>query len=203
MTLGMNRAFASMTGTAREWDAPLFLGEFGAAADTSNAGDYVAAIYDRMDEALASGAQWTYSPRWNERDKDGWNGEDFSILDSQGAVRANFRPRPYPRITAGMPLAFRYADASSTGGQPSLVFTWEHRPELGDTEIFVPREVFAAGTIIETSEPSLACQRDEARQVLACRCDRPTTVSIRVTAPASHDRSGHTWGQPVQPMRLH
>ena len=83
------------------------------AAEARNAGDYVAAIYDRMDACLASGAQWNYSPRWNERDKDGWNGEDFSILDSSASVRPNFRPRPYPRHTAGLPLAFRFDDGRS------------------------------------------------------------------------------------------
>jgi endoglycosylceramidase len=201
MTVGMNRAFASMCGTSQEWDAPLFIGEFGAAADTRNAGEYVAAIYDRMDEVLASGAQWAYSPRWNERDKDGWNGEDFSILDSSGVIRPNFRPRPYPRSTAGTPLAFRYADGSSTNGQPSLVFTWQHRPELGTTEVFLPRSVFAADSLIEISEPTLICQRDESRQLLVCRCDRPATVSIRVSAPRGHQASGQAWGHPVQPMQ--
>ena len=120
-----------MTTTANDWDAPLFLGEFGAAAETTNAGDYIAAIYDRMDANLASGAQWCYSPRWNERDKDGWNAEDFSILDSQGEVRPNFRPRPYPRNTAGTPLSFRFQGAQSSGGCPSLEFAWAHRPGAG------------------------------------------------------------------------
>ena len=182
MTLGMNRAFTTMTATSRQWDAPLFLGEFGVGAEARNAGDYIAAIYDRMDATLASGAQWNYSPRWNERDKDGWNGEDFSILDSRGAVRPNFRPRPYPRHTAGMPIAFRFADGQSSGGHPSLIFSWEHHPERGDTEIVVPSSVFPTGSTIEVSDPGLICQRDGARQLLICHGSRRMAVSLKMTA---------------------
>jgi endoglycosylceramidase len=182
MTLGMNRAFGSMAATAADWDAPLFVGEFGVAAGARNAGDYVAAILDRMDACLASGAQWCYSPRWNERDKDGWNGEDFSILDSDGAVRPNFRPRPYPRHTAGQPIAFRFDAGRSPGVLHSLVFSWDHRPELGETEIFVPASVFPAGSTIEVSDPDLICQRDFARQLLVCQSARPSTVQVRLRA---------------------
>ena len=139
MTLGMNHAFTHDDRDRRQWDAPLFLGEFGVGAEARNAGDYIAAIYDRMDACLASGAQWNYSPRWNERDKDGWNGEDFSILDSSGAVRPNFRPRPYPRHTAGLPIAFRYDDGRSSGGHPSLIFSWEHRSRARSHRDLRPR----------------------------------------------------------------
>jgi endoglycosylceramidase len=183
ITLGMNRAFGSMSATDREWNAPLFLGEFGVGAEAHNAGDYTAAIYDRMDACLASGAQWNYSPRWNDRDKDGWNGEDFSILDSSGAVRPNFRPRPYPRHTAGMPIAFRLDDGQSSGARPSLVFTWDHRPELGATEIFVPNCVFPPGSTIATSSSSLNCQHDEARQLLVCQGSQRMTVCVQVRVP--------------------
>ena len=190
MTLGMNRAFSTMTATAQEWDAPLFLGEFGAAAETTNAGDYIAAIYDRMDANLASGAQWCYSPRWNERDKDGWNAEDFSILDSQGAVRPNFRPRPYPRNTAGTPLSFRFVDAQSSGGRPTLEFTWEHRPELGATEIFVPSSIFPPDALIEVSDRGMTCERDQSRQILVCRAAQRATVRVRISASPSRQLSG-------------
>jgi endoglycosylceramidase len=183
MTLGMNVACSSMQATSRAWDAPLFLGEFGVAAGSRNAGDYVAAIYDRMDTCLASGAQWCYSPRWNERDKDGWNGEDFSILDSEGAVRPNFRPRPYPRQTAGEPIRFRFADGRSSNEQPSLVFTWNHHPELGETEIFVPASIFPASSTVEVSNPGMICYRDAARQLLVCRSALPLTVTVRLEAP--------------------
>ena len=57
----MNRAFTNMTETARNWDVPLFLGEFGVAAETINAGDYIRAVYDRLDACLASGAHWNYT----------------------------------------------------------------------------------------------------------------------------------------------
>jgi endoglycosylceramidase len=180
MTLGMDRAFAAMTETAGQWNAPLFLGEFGVNADACHAGDYVAAIYDRMDACLASGAQWNYSPRWNERNKDGWNGEDFSILDSRGAVRPNFRPRPYPRCTAGRPIAFRFDDGRSSGGHAALVFSWEHRPELGSTEIFVPRVLFPPDSTIEVSDPGLTCRRDEGRQVVGFLGRQPMMVCISI-----------------------
>ncbi len=116
-TLGMDRAFANMTETGRNWDTPLFVGEFGVCAESVRAGDYVGAIYDRLDACLASGAQWNYTPRWNAQTKDGWNAEDFNILDPSGRLRPNFRPRPYPRATAGMPLRFRY-EASGSAGRP-------------------------------------------------------------------------------------
>jgi endoglycosylceramidase len=202
MTLGMNRAFGSMSATARQWDAPLFLGEFGVSAETKNAGDYISAIYDRMDACLASGAQWNYSPRWNERDKDRWNGEDFSILDSHVTVRPNFRPRPYPRHTAGMPLAFRFVDGQSSGDHPSLVFTWEHRPDRGATEIFLPNTVFPTGSTIEVSDTSMTCQRDQARQLLVCHGSLRTTVSVRIRVPISRERIGRRWEDTVQPIRL-
>jgi endoglycosylceramidase len=202
MTLGMNRAFSAMTATAQEWDAPLFFGEFGAAAETTNAGDYIAAIYDRMDANLASGAQWCYSPRWNERDKDGWNAEDFSILDSHGAVRPNFRPRPYPRITAGTPVSFRFQVAPSSGGRPTLEFTWENRPELSATEIFVPASIFPPDARIEVSARGMTCQRDQARQILVCRAAQRATVCVRISATPSGQLSGRPRHDTFQAMRI-
>ena len=136
-----------------------------------------------MDASLASGAQWNYSPRWNDRDKDGWNAEDFSILDSDGAIRPNFRPRPYPRATAGMPIAFRFDDGRSSGGHPSLLLHLEPSPELGITEIFVPNALFPPASTIEVSDPGLLCHRDEARQVLVCQGPVRMDACVRMTTP--------------------
>lgn len=192
LTLAINRwygspttaqhAFANMTAKSHEWNVPLFLGEFGVGAGTRNAGGYVAHLYDRLDACLASGAQWNYTPRWNDQTKDGWNGEDFSILDPAGTIRPNFRPRPYPRHTAGTPLLFHYQDASQGGC--GLSFAWEHDPSRGDTEIFVPNLIFPRHAAITCSPSDAVCWRDEARQLLVCRATRPTTIRVQMTPSA-------------------
>ena len=107
------------------------------------------AIYDRLDACLASGAQWNYTPRWNAQTKDGWNAEDFNILDPSGTLRPNFRPRPYPR----RPRACRCDSVTrirDPAGHPcGFEFDWNHDPDRGETEIFVPNALFPAGTIVE------------------------------------------------------
>jgi endoglycosylceramidase len=183
-TTGLNRAFTRMTETARAWDAPLFLGEFGVGAGAYRAGDYVGAIFDRLDAGLASGTQWNYTPRWNARTKDGWNAEDYNILEPGGAPRPNFRPRTYPRATAGTPLRFRYEGCGVPGRPRWLEFDWSHQPDRGETEIFLPTSLFPAGSIVESQTSAVVWQRDPARQVLVCRADRPMTIHLKVTAPA-------------------
>ncbi len=182
--LGLSRAFSGMVETARRWETPLFVGEFGIGAEIPGAGDYVRAFYDRLDAALASGAQWNYTPRWNLEDRDGWNGEDFSILETSGSLRANFRPRPYPRATAGMPLRFHFDDHPEVGLTPRIEFEWEHDPAFGETEIFVPSSVFPRGTAIDIVGPSASYLHETDRQVLVCRAARPGTVRLQVTAPS-------------------
>jgi len=179
-THNMNRAFANMDATSAGWGSPLFIGEFGVPAEARNAADYLGAIYDRMDATLASGAQWNYSPRWSESEKDGWNGEDFSIVGAGGEPRSNFLPRPYPRCTAGMPSGFRFR-ARGCQGAPEIEFAWENRPELGATEIHLPRRLFPGEVVVEASGPA-SFERDEARQVLICRAPNASTISIRLRA---------------------
>lgn len=182
LTLG--RAFSGMAETARRWETPLFVGEFGIGAEIPGAGEYVRAFYDRLDSALASGAQWNYTPRWNAELRDGWNGEDFSILEPSGSLRSNFRPRPYPRATAGMPLRFRYDEHTNAGLTPRIEFEWEHDPSCGETELFVPSSVFPRGTAVELGGPGAACVHDPERQVIVCRSPRAGTLRLRVVAPA-------------------
>jgi endoglycosylceramidase len=182
--LGLSRAFSAMAETAREWETPLFLGEFGISAAIIGAGEYVRTFYERLDAALASGAQWNYTPRWNAESKDGWNGEDFSILEPTGALRANFDPRPYPRATAGLPLRFDYDDRDPDGRPRSIEFEWDHDPTRGETELFLPATAFPDGSDIEVRGAGVSCQHDPRRQLITCRSPVAGTIQLKVIAPA-------------------
>ena len=179
----IERAFVQMESKAEEWSVPLFLGEFGGPAEADRIGDYVSRIYDRLDERLASGAQWNYTPGWDDRAKDGWNGEDFNILDPSGRLRPNFVARPYPSLTAGVPRRFEFRGGPATEGGRGLVFLWEHCPERGDTEVFLPGRLFPPNSLLTIEgPPDAVCWRDGARQRLVCRS--PTPGLIRVTVRA-------------------
>jgi endoglycosylceramidase len=175
-SFGMHRAFSRMESKVREWNAPLFVGEFGVGATAHRAGDYVAAIYDCLDASLASGAQWNYCPGWSPERKDGWNGEDFAMFTPDGRPRPNFRPRPYPRYTAGEPYRFRYQAES----RHALEFVWEHHPECGNTEIFVPKDEFPAGSLIECAPQYVRYHHDLSRNVVVFHIDRQATICVRI-----------------------
>ena len=117
----------------------------------------------------------------NARDKDGWNGEDFSILEPNGLIRPNFRPRPYPRHTAGMPRSFQYQSAGGPCGGAALAFTWDHDPGCGDTEIFIPNALFGPRPALQVQPADVACCWDPTRQLVVCRAPRPTTVRLTIT----------------------
>ena len=182
-TREIDRAFANMTQTSAEWNSPLFLGEFGVGAEAVRAGDYVSAVYDRLDACLASGAQWNYTSRWNDLTKDGWNGEDFNIIHPSGIQRPNFRSRPYPRATAGIPLQFRYDDGIAAGTVRRLDFQWSHNPALTETEIFLPQDLFPSSSCVEVHASGVAWHRDFARNVLICRSSRASVIHLTITAP--------------------
>jgi endoglycosylceramidase len=100
--LGLGRAFSSMAETARQWDTPLFLGEFGMSADVPRAGDYIRTFYDSLDASLASGAHWNYTPRWNAETRDGWNADpDKRVRPGQEGQTRTRGSDPFPRPEAG------------------------------------------------------------------------------------------------------
>ncbi|WP_182830355.1 cellulase family glycosylhydrolase [Tautonia rosea] len=186
LTTTMDLAFHHMTSTAEAWNCPLFVGEFGMDARVTGSGAYVEEVYDRLDAAFASGAHWNLTPGWTEQLKDGWNGEDFSILDPSGRIRSNFRPRPYPRATAGVPKRFAFNRGSSRFKTSTLDYDWIHDPNRGETEVFVPRLVFPPGfpAEVRTADPSavVSLWYDESTQLLRIQTDRPTAISLRARA---------------------
>jgi len=166
-------SFATMSGKAAEWDAPLFLGEWGAPPSTTDLAGYLAAMETQLDLALAGAAQWSYTPGWTEGRKDGWNQEDFSIVDGTSALRANFAPRPYARRIAGTPL-------SMSAGAQSLDVTWQHDPAAGATELFLPAAWFG-GAVALSTDGSLHCKQDG--ELASCESSTPGMARVHA-APA-------------------
>jgi hypothetical protein len=78
-----------------------------------------------------SGIHWCYTPGWKPDTKDGWNMEDFSIVDNTVPLRANYTPRPYPRIISGAPVSFILDDDGFT-------LSWNNTIDGVATEVFLP-----------------------------------------------------------------
>jgi endoglycosylceramidase len=182
-TAAIDRAFDRLEAKAEEWCAPLVLGEIGIPGDAGRAGDYVDYLYDRLDALIASALQWNIAPGWTAERRDGWNGEDFSLLDGAGQIRPNYRPRPYPRRVAGMPRCLRFERRSSPRGCPRLEFAWDHRPELGSTELEVPAGVFPEGAVSRIEPGDATCRWDPSGRVLICDAPRAGVVRVVVEVP--------------------
>ena len=157
-------------------------GEFGIPGGTRRAGDYVDYHYDRLDAVLASGMQWTVSPRGAPQAGEGWNGEDFSLLDAAGRPRPNYRPRPYPQRVAGVP-AFRFEANAPPRGEPRLEFVWAHVPGLGPTEIVVPEGLFPPGSRPRAEPVDATCLWDDSRRLVTCDAPRRATIRLVLESP--------------------
>jgi endoglycosylceramidase len=164
-----------MFARANTWNAPLLIGEFGGPGEAENIGAYVDAFYAALDARFASGTQWTLVADWDPVKKDGWNVEDFSILDDAGDLRANFRVRAQPVRISGEPLAF------SATVEPAVVeLSWIHEPALGATRIFAPSAELFAGRVMVETEGELDCAYDAEGRHLECTSGSTGQMSVRL-----------------------
>lgn len=69
-------------------------------------------FYDELDARLLGGTQWGWTDDYNDRTRDGWNNENFSIVDARRNLRSNFAVRPYPKAIAGIPGQFKVCSAA-------------------------------------------------------------------------------------------
>lgn len=181
--------FDRMAGTASAWGVPLFVGEYGAPPTTGDVDGYLGALAMQLARTMASGAQWVYTPNWDAVTYDGWNREDFSIVDGSGGLRANFRPRPFARRVAGTPTSMALLDERDVGKR-SFVLDWDHDPSAGETELYAPEEWFDGGAEVAATG-GLVCTR--ASDLV--RCGAGTAGAKRVTLTAATPRCGLTGGE--------
>ena len=126
-------------GACRSWSAR------SACRARRRAGEYMDYLYNQVDAAPASAMQWTVSPRRRLRPARGGTARISACSTTAGRPRPNYRPRPYPRRVAGIPLSLRFDRRPRRGG-PATGILWAHRPGLGPTEIVVPAGMFPPGS---------------------------------------------------------
>jgi endoglycosylceramidase len=184
-------AFDRMTAKARELDAPLFVGEFGESGTMGNARWFTDYQYDELDTLFVSGAQWNYTPSWSTSRHDGWNSEDMSIVDAEGALRSNYRSRPYARAIAGEPVSQQEVRARG-GDLASYELEWRQSGDQGETEIYLPAEMLREPEIFETGfeGPGLSCETDLALSRIRCRSRSAGSMSFRVSRRTPASKAG-------------
>ncbi|HEX4460606.1 MAG TPA: cellulase family glycosylhydrolase [Polyangia bacterium] len=179
--------FGAMIGTSTAWGVPLFLGEYGSQPSVDEVDGYMTAMYTQLNAALASGAQWAYTPGWTPTAKDGWDVEDFSIVDNTGALRANFRSRPFARRIAGTPLTLSVSDEMDAKDN-GLQLSWTNDPTAGATELYVPAAYFG-GTVSVDGDGDVKCKL--AGDLATCTAKSAGTKNVRAVA-APKKRCGLT-----------
>jgi endoglycosylceramidase len=154
------------------FQVPTIVAEFGAPADVTNVEGYIDAFYAELDARLMSATQWTFVGHFSEQKKDGWNLENFSVVDAQGRLRANFRVRPYPMRIAGEPSGFNAQAAAIT-------LEWKHEPLLGATRIFAPKASTFHGSVHADTGEKASCAYEPGDLVV--RCTSTMSGALRVT----------------------
>lgn len=67
---------------------------------------FIKQFYNFFDDYFLSWTQWAWFNKWNSKELDGWNLENFSVVDNDLNLRPNYAIRPYPRAIAGTPISF-------------------------------------------------------------------------------------------------
>lgn len=162
------------------WNVPILWGEFGVNATALGGAKYMDLFYAWLDRNHASGTQWNYTPGWNPDTYDGFNDENLSIVDNTGALRANYRIRPYARRTAGTPVKFEVSRRDT--GAVSVLMEWDHDPAKGETRIFVPREALFGerGYTVAETGTALEYGYDDDELYLICESTMAGRKSITI-----------------------
>jgi hypothetical protein len=149
---------------------PFFLGEFGVFHGRF-ANLFAADMYSFLDANFLSGCQWSYTPNWSPTKKDGWNGEDLSVV-ADGQTRG-FPFMPSPRRIAGTPV--------SSKSIPSVAYelSWKSGPVHINPclEVYFPSTEFCGTTKLPIVEApsSLRCEFKGAYMVT---CDEATGTTV-------------------------
>ncbi len=153
-------------------NAPVVFGEFGTyfnfngiQASISDgykvSAHFLDNYYESFEQLFQSNILWCYSPENDYRYGDGWNKEDFSVVDPGGKPRAEAAwSRPYARALAGKPVAthfysdLHYFDPDKGEQLPRREFEVRYGGKETDapSEIVVPRAQYPDGFYVWVSD---------------------------------------------------
>lgn len=165
-------------------NVPVVLGEFGTyynfnGIEKSIKDDYRISsqildnYYRALEKLNMSHMQWCYSPENDHEYGDGWDLEDFSVIDPDWNPRGHYAfVRPFARATSGRKLESRfhspyeYIEPEKGKPVPTSRFTLQmaSKETNAATEIFVPRLQYPDGFYVWVSDG--VCYYDDSRQLL-------------------------------------
>lgn len=163
---------------------PVVFGEFGTYFNfggiyMSRQEEYVASshlldnYYEAFEQTFSSRMLWCYSPENDYKRGDGWNREDFSIIDPDQKPRSELAwSRPHARALAGKPIEthfyshFHYFDPDKGTVDPEREFfvRYGSRETAAPTEIVVPEVQYPDGFYVWLSDGH--CYFDPATRTL-------------------------------------
>ncbi len=194
-------------------NVPIVFGEFGTyfnfgGIDASIDSGYsvstqiLDAYYRTFESQGLSRMQWCFSPENSYEDGEGWNSEDFSIVDPELKPRSwEAWVRPYARATSGRLLSTRFYspvhpyDLEKGVPIPRREFVLEMETKESDapTEVFVPDMQYPQGFYVWISDG--LCYFDAERQLLLWypTKDSPETVHTLRIMPPRPEADIHDW----------
>ena len=171
-----DKSFADFNSKVEELGGvSLLLGEFGMYPEKVKVSEYIADIYRRLDDCFYGGTQWNYCPGWDSTRLDGWNRENYSIIDDRGNIRQNFKVRAYAQRIAGIRKKLE-------GSDKRVRLEWENQPELAaPTLLYVPVDIMFNGAQFDIIEgASVHCELEN--RYLTCTASGWGTRTVEVKA---------------------
>lgn len=150
------------------WSVPVFVGEFGAAADAPGTALYLRKVLDALDAEALNGTVWQYSTA-----ADDWNLEGFSITGPDGVETPAVEEviRAYPLAIAGELDAFVFDREARAG-------TLRFAAVPGVSELAAPARLYPSGLIVTVRGEGVCGRYDTASGRLLLRTENTSTVEV-------------------------
>jgi len=174
-TLAIDLGFNSIVNEGERWNTPIFLGEYGMSNEVWNVEGYMDDLYKEINKYMMSGAQWGYTANWTHSNKDGWNGENFSVIDDNRKTQKSYELRPFPTRVSGIPEKVDIANDGKT-----IKLKWSHSPSSGDTQIYAPKQKIWGNKQLKITADSAQCSWNSNATQLSCSSSQAGKKSVEV-----------------------